>query len=68
MIIVNIDHPHNFHDDDQDYYKLHKPSPPRLKLPPGQKLLRTIKDVKAQAQECKLKSIRKVLNLKELLN
>ena len=64
VIIMIIDH----HDDDQDYYKLHKPSPPRLKLPPGQKLLRTIRDIKAQAHECKLKSIWKFLNFKELLN
>ena len=58
-----IDHPDNYHNDDQDYFKLHKPSPPRLKLPPGQKLLRTIKDIKAQAQDCKLKSILKVFSI-----
>ena len=38
---------------DQKYYKLHRPTVPRLKLPSGQKLLKNIDEVKAQAPECK---------------
>ena len=36
---------------------MHRPKEPRLKLPPGQKLLKTIAEVKAQAPECKSNSI-----------
>ena len=41
----------------QEYYKLHRPKEPRLKLPPGKKLLKTIDEVKAQAPECKSNSL-----------
>ena len=47
----------NFGPGTQEYYKLHRPNAPRLKLPAGQKLLKNIDEVKAQAPACKSNSL-----------